>query len=256
LAAAEFVLLGFIICRAHEGRREARGEAPTEEEQKKPAEKGEHEEEEQKQEEQKEEERRQHNTHRQRDRQFDTSSIVHVLRFLRNAKAHRPKQGSGAAAIFEGTGMAGYFVSCFPKLALEVWPALDRAGWSTRTSLHGYYSSSTPSSYSPLVLSPTFSTNLRSSATTTAAVATSRIDSGRGDFQPNRCIALAPCPLRAWLVPINPALEQYTGALVVYGYEDTTILREAEEAEDLLEAFEEAFEGRNEGVRGTRSGNS
>jgi hypothetical protein len=39
-------------------------------------------------------------------------------------------------------------------------------------------------------------------------------------------------------VSINPALEQYTGALVAYGYEDTTILREAE-AGDLQEAFEE-----------------
>jgi hypothetical protein len=45
-------------------------------------------------------------------------------------------------------------------------------------------------------------------------------------------------PLRAWLVSINPTLEQYTAALVAYEYEDTTILREAE-AEDLRETFEE-----------------
>ena len=45
-------------------------------------------------------------------------------------------------------------------------------------------------------------------------------------------------PLRAWLVPINPTLEQYVDALVAYGYEDTTILQEAE-TEDLQESFEE-----------------
>ena len=45
-----------------------------------------------------------------------------------------------------------------------------------------------------------------------------------------------PC-VRGWC-PINPTLEQYTAALVAYGYEDTAILREAE-VEDLRETFVE-----------------
>jgi hypothetical protein len=157
-------------------------------------------------------------------------STVHLFRFLRNTEAHRPKQDSGAAAVLEGPGMAGYFVSCFPKLALEVWLALKRAGWSTRTpGLNGYYSSNVPSPYSPSsVPSPTSPAMAAAFAPVPPALPLSLLSAATTEE----------LPLRAWLVPINPALEQYVGALVAYGYEDTTILQEAE-AEDLQEAFEE-----------------
>jgi hypothetical protein len=133
-----------------------------------------------------------HYTSGEQARSYDMASTTHLLRFLRNCEAHPPPQDSPAEAVLVAHGgMASYFRSCFPKLALAVWTALSADdGWSTRSGLSKYMQcqhlsqGGTPSrSFLPLAELP---------------------EAGE---------------LEQWLVSIHPPFAAYAAALTNYGYE-------------------------------------
>jgi serine/threonine protein kinase/ankyrin repeat protein len=133
-------------------------------------------------------------------RSYTTASTVHLLRFLRNCEAHPPAQDSLAQVVLVAHGgMASYFRSCFPKLALVVWTALvaDET-WATRNGLSKYmqYKRGNPHQSLPLVQLPV----------------------GAGE-------------LEQWLASIHPSFTTYTAALTDYGYEDLSFVRKVDEAD-------------------------
>lgn len=72
---------------------------------------------------------------------YDTSSLAHLLRFMRNVSQH-VKAGSDAHAVFAAAGgMENYFLGGqgrFSKLLIVVWEAIHRAGWGGRSGFQAY----------------------------------------------------------------------------------------------------------------------
>jgi hypothetical protein len=61
---------------------------------------------------------------------YDTHTLTHLLRFIRNVSQHPPPAGSAAKTVFvaEG-GVTSCFLSRFPRLLIVVWRAVGAAGW-------------------------------------------------------------------------------------------------------------------------------
>jgi hypothetical protein len=156
-------------------------------------------------------------------RNYNAASTTHLLRFLRNCDAHPPPPGSPAQAVLVvHGGMASYFCSCFPHLALAVRTALAAdEGWRTRSGLSSHMQCHSPPS------SPQRAPHQQ--------------EARRELPLPQPLLAqtlsqTAPGELEQWLVSIHPAFETYAAALIDYGYEDLDFLREADE-EDFAEAL-------------------
>jgi len=69
---------------------------------------------------------------------YDTRSVSHLLRFMRNASQHTKSGSSAAAAFMAEGGMENYFVDRFPRLLIVVWEAVSQAGWGDRTEFEVY----------------------------------------------------------------------------------------------------------------------
>jgi serine/threonine protein kinase len=153
-------------------------------------------------------------------RGYDTSSIMQLLRFMRNCEAHPPACGSEAQAVLVAyEGMANYFVSsCFPQLPLRVRIALAKQeAWSTRSGLQRFFrqqsQGETPVRSIPM-----------GEADATARSGASSLD------------------LEEWLRSIHPNIGVYAARLVDYGYDDVSFLLDATE-DDLKAALEEGCPG-------------
>jgi hypothetical protein len=69
---------------------------------------------------------------------YDSQSVLHLLRFMRNAHQHNTP-GTPAHATFAAAGGVGqYFLSEFPKLLMVVWEAVWSAGWGTQCEFQSY----------------------------------------------------------------------------------------------------------------------
>jgi serine/threonine-protein kinase/endoribonuclease IRE1 len=160
-----------------------------------------------------------HYTSSEQGRNYNTASTTHLLRFLRNCEAHPPPPGSPAQTVLVAHGgMASYFCSCFPHLALAVRTALAAdEEWCTRSGLSSHMQCfSHPSSLQR---------------------APHQQEARRELPLPLHVLAqTAPGELEQWLVSIHPAFRTYAAALIDYGYEDLDFLREADE-EDFTEAL-------------------
>jgi hypothetical protein len=159
-----------------------------------------------------------HYTRSEQGRDYDTASTTHLLRFLRNCEAHPPPPGSPAQAVLVAYGgMASYFCSCFPHLALAVRTALAAdEGWRTRSGLSSHMHCYSPPS------SPQRAPHQQEA----------RRELPLSLLVPHN----TPGELEQWLVSIHSAFKAYAAALVDYGYEDLDFLREADE-EDFAEAL-------------------
>jgi hypothetical protein len=174
-----------------------------------------------------------HYTSSEQERGYDTASTTHLLRFLRNCEAHPPPPGSPAQAVLVAYGgMASYFCSCFPHLALAVRTALAAdEGWRNRSGLSKYMVASTASSVTSF--DDTDTTDSKAAASGAGAGASA----AKGSVAAKGSIA-AKQPIENWLVSVNPVLGRYAAAFTDYGYDDTSLLVEATQ-QDIEDAMEE-----------------
>jgi hypothetical protein len=152
-----------------------------------------------------------HHTRSEQGRDYDTASTTHLLRFLRNCEAHPPPPGSPAQAVLAAYGgMASYFCSCFPHLALAVRTVLAAdEGWRTQSGLSSHMQCFSPPS------SP--------------QKASHQQEARRELPLPLLVAHNTPGELEQWLVSIHPAFKTYAAALVDYGYEDLSFLPAVDE---------------------------
>jgi hypothetical protein len=158
-----------------------------------------------------------HYTSGEHARNYDAASTTNLLRFLRNCEAHPPPQGSQAQSVLVANGgMASYFHSCFPHLALAVRTALAAdEGWRTRSGLINHMQCYSPSS---------------------GQQRAPHQQEARRELLLPLLAQTAPGELEQWLVSIHPAFKTYATALIDYGYEDLDFLRGVDE-EDFIEAL-------------------
>ena len=70
---------------------------------------------------------------------YDTRTLTHLLRFIRNVSQHPPEARSAAKAAFAAEGGVGqYFLSRFPRLLVVVWEAVGGAGWGGRQEFSAF----------------------------------------------------------------------------------------------------------------------